>query len=337
MLFKDTIKLKEYSELTASVNFTSIKATLSHVEEVHVIPIIGKELYTSLHTDYTNAANEDTLTEPQQDLLERVRKVIGPYLAYYQAAKGEVKLSDAGLRREETNSSKTAFQYQVANFRKAQLNEAEQQTELLLEFLEENIADYEEWTESKAFEKYRSLFITSGFAFGELFTTHTPYRNYWAMRSKMVDVEEQNIRHAIGNTLFDALKAKAALADPAFSTQEEKFLFKIKKAIAAFTVAFSIPFLAVRIDANGITISDTGSSTSNDELSKQKSASENQLSLIIKNAQATGEMWLNDAIKYLKENASAFSDWNEEEDTTPTDGTQPIYDNNIDLKGSFIL
>lgn len=337
MLFKTSIQLKEYSELTSAVNFLSLKATLSHVEEIHIIPILGKELYTSLNDAYTNAVNEAALTQPQQDLLERTRKVIGPYLAYYYAAKGEVKLDDAGLRREETNTSKTAFQYQVTNFRNAQLQEAEQQSEKLLEFLEENKADYTLWTSSTAFTTYRSLFIKTGTEFNELFPTHSPYRNYWAMRSKMVDVEEQNIRHAIGDTLFDALKTKDAATTDGLTSQEKKLLYKLKKAIANFAVAFAVPFLSVRIDAGGITISDTGSSTGNDDLSKRKSASENQLSLIISSAAENGKSWLNDAIKYIKNNSESFSDWDEETDTTPIDGTQPVYDNNIDLKGSFTL
>lgn len=337
MLFKDSIKLKEYSELTAAVNFISLKSTINHVEEKHIIQILGKELYAVLNNAYTSAVNEAALSEPLQKLLDRTRKVIGPYLAYYYAPKADVKLSDAGMQRLETANNKTSFQYQGDNFRKANLLEAEEQSELLLEFLEENKDDYSDWTGSKAFEKYRSLFIKTGGEFDHYFPSHSPYRNYWAMRSKMVQVQDLYIKKAIGAELYTTLKEKALDPDGTFTDEETELLEKLKYAIANFTVSMSIPYLSIRMDANGINISDTGSSTSNDQLSKQKSASENQLSLIIKSAASTGQEWLDDAIQYIKDNAAAFGDWDEETDTTEVKGDTAIRDINEGLAGSFVL
>lgn len=334
MLFKDTNKLKEYCELTGNINFTSIKSTLRHAEEVHLIPILGKELYNTLNVGYTDG-NKGALSEALQDLLERCRRVLAPYFAYYYAPKADVKLDDGGLRRLETAQSKTGFQYQGKNYREANLREAEQQSELLLEFLDENKADYSEWTDSKAFTQYKQLFIKTAFEFNELFPSHSPYRNYWAMRSKMLQVEQLHIKKAIGAALFADLKTKDQ--DGNLSDIETELLFKLKNAIAYFTVSFSIPYLSVRIDANGITVSETGGSNTNDELSKLKSAADNQLSLIIRSAQSSGETWLNDAIDFLKENSADFNNWNTEEDTVQEDGTQPITDLNTGLTGSFIL
>lgn len=334
MLFKDTNKLKEYCELT-SANFASVKPTLRHVEAVRLTPLIGKELYTALNDAYTAASTEADLSEVLQDLLEGCRKVIAPYFAFHFTPKAEVKLGDGGAMRQETQSSKTAYKDQVARFREANLQEAEQQSELLLEFLDENKADYPLWTASKAFEKYQQLFIKTAFSFNELFPSHSPYRNYWAMRSKMVQVEQQNIKHAIGETLFDALKERDAAGT--LTEMDAKLLYKLNCSIAYLTVSFSIPYLGVRMDANGLTVTDTGSSGSNDELNKLKNAPATQLDLIINSAKSTGEAWLNDAIKFLTDNAADFDNWNEEEDTEPIDATETITDINNGLQGSFIL
>jgi len=331
MLFKTTIELKEYSELTSAINFNSLKATLNHVETVHIIPVLGKELYNSLNKKYNE--DENGLSNNQKNLLEHCRRVIAPYLAYYYASKSSAKLSDSGLQRLETATNKTAFQYQETNFKEANLLEAEQQTEILLQFLFENQDSYAQWQESKEFASFNALFIKTGGEFDQYFKSHSPYRNYFAMRPKMLQVEQQNIRHAIGDNLFNTLKSKTP--DTA-SSYEKELIEKLKFSIAHFTVSFSIPWLAVRIDANGINIS--GTQTANrDKQSKEQSAAVEQLSLLISEAKETGAAWLNDAVAYIKKNAAQFDNWTEETETTPIDGTQPITDYNTGLKGSFIL
>jgi len=330
MLFKNTNKLVDYAEITASTNFITIKPTIERIEELHLIPALGKELYNELNSDYTAASAEADLSEEYQTLLTHCRKVIGSYLGYYFAPIGELKFSDAGLRRSETASEKTAFQYQVSNFREACLRNGDAATETLLEFLNENKSDYSTWENSEAFTRYSSLFIKSGKEFNYLFPSHSPYRNYLAMRSKMQDVEEQNIRAALGDTLFDDLKTKDK--EGTLSDKETVLLFRLKKAIANFTIAFSIPLLAVRIDANGITVATTGGRANHDELSVRQNAADNNISHIIRSTQDAAQAWLKSAITYLNANATDFTGWTVA-DTDTTDTT----DINTSLNGTFGL
>ena len=247
MLFKNTIKVTEYAEITASTNFATVKPTIQRIEEDHLISILGNTLYKSLDTAFTAATDETSLSTNEKALLDKCRKVIGSYLGHYFAPIGEIKFSDSGLRRSETATEKTAFQYQISNFREACLRNGDAASEQLLEFLEEKKESYADWTSSPEFTSYRDLWIKSGKEFAVFFPSHSPYRNYLAMRSKMEDVQEQHIRKAIGQSLFDYLKAKTLAATPAFTEKEGKLMYKLKKAIANYTVSFSIPFLSVRM------------------------------------------------------------------------------------------
>lgn len=329
MLFKDTIKLVEYAEITASTAFASVKPTIQRIEDEHLVNILGTTLYKSLNDAYTAAVSESALTAEQKNLLHKCRAVIGSYLGYYFAPIGEVKFSDAGVRRSETATEKTAFQYQVTNFREACLQNGDAASELLLEFLEEKKADYTDWENSEAFTRFRSLFIKSGKEFNQYFPSHSPYRNYWAMRSKMQDVEELQIRAAIGDTLYESLKTKSKASTPTYTDKEKALLEKLKKAIANLTVSFAIPLLAVRLDANGITVATSAARTSRDADASRQNASDNNMSNIIRTANDTGRAWLDDAIKYLNNNADDFTGWEVEEEEDDES------DFNNDLNGSF--
>lgn len=329
MLFKDTIKLVEYAEITASTAFASVKPTIQRIEDEHLVNILGTTLYKSLNDAYTAAANESALTTPQKDLLHKCRAVIGSYLGYYFAPIGEIKFSDAGVRRSETATEKTAFQYQVTNFREACLQNGDAASELLLEFLEEKKADYTDWENSEVFTRFRSLFIKSGKEFNQYFPSHSPYRNYWAMRSKMQDVEELQIRAAIGDTLYELLKTKSKEPTPVYTEKEKALLEKLKKAIANLTVSFAIPLLAVRLDANGITVATSAARTSRDADASRQNAGDTNMSNIIRTTNDTGRAWLDAAIKYLNNNAADFPGW----ETEKNNGGSAAFNN--ELKASF--
>lgn len=332
MLFKKTDKLLEYAELT-TVNFTSVKATIKMVEQQHLVPILGKELYQSLNDAYTAEADESELEDALKLLLDKCRSVIGPYLCYYYTPKAEVKLSDAGAQRQESTTNKTAYQNQVNNFREQNLREAEQATELLLEFLEDNKNDYQEWIDSQAFTEYRSLFIKSGSEFDKLFTSASPCRNYWAMRATMKDVEENNIRTIIGDTLFAALKEKDTEAEPDFAEKEKDLIYKIKKVTAYLTVCFAIPFLNVRLDGNGITVMAVNGAQ-NDAVASRSAAGNSALNIIIEKCEAAAKSWTNNLIDFLNKNATEFEGWPLEA-ATSTENAPAETSGNEELTGSF--
>lgn len=301
MLFKTTNKLIEFAELSTTVNFNNVKLTIRMIEQQHIIPAIGQELYALLDDAYTAAADENTLSDKYKILLEKVRDVIGPLVCYYYLPKADVKLSDSGAQRIETGTNKTAYQNQVLNFREQNLRESEMATELLLQFLEDKKTDYPQWQSSEAFAEYRSLFIKSGKEFDKNFRTASPCRNYMAMRSRMVDVENHTIKKLLGAELFAALKKTDADPDGVFSDPEKELLIKIKKAVAYLTVAESIPFLNVRIDTNGLTVM-ASNRAQNDEMATRQTAADKALNAYIDAAREAGQAWVNDIADWIKEN-----------------------------------
>jgi hypothetical protein len=308
MLFKESNTLKAFAQLSGTIDFNAVKSTIDFVENQHIIPVIGKEQYEELNQEFQNATSETSLPDRLKNLLKFCRSVVGPWLCYYYAPKADVQLSDAGVRRQETSTSKTAYQYQVKQFIEAALLEAELSTEFLLNYLEDNLTDFPLWSSSDQFKEYRSLFIKTGREMNRYFHTASPSRNYFAMKNKMHDVEQVNIKKFLGEDLFEALKTKDA-GDQNFTTKEKELLHLLKKSIAAFTVSFSIPLLNVRISGNGLTVAADVPRSSNDEMSSRSNANNEAISLIMKQSASTGEMWLDQAKKYLLANPTDFSTW----------------------------
>lgn len=337
MLFKKVEDVLQFAEMTTSVNFASIQGTIRNIEHWHLVPILDKALYASLHNAYQLITLETSLTNAQQELLFMCRNVIGSYLCYYYAPKAEVKLSDGGVRRLETEQAKSAFQYQVKNFRDQHLREAEQHCESLFAFLDENQSSYPQWVESKSFAAFRLLFIKSASEFNEIYTTSSPFRNFFAMRFKMVDVEIQLIKPAITAPLFAVLKGKDLSAPDTFTEAEIELLSYLKKTIAYYTVAFALPYLAVRFDENGITITSEQGRSTNDNQAKLGDAGDVKISNLIRKCTEDGRQWLQTATNFILDNLTEFPSF---EVPTAVEEDNKLHDtssNNNELDGSFGL
>ncbi|MBC7509385.1 MAG: hypothetical protein H7320_11665 [Ferruginibacter sp.] len=307
MLFKTSPILRSYATL-GEVNFAEIQNTVKQTEDKHIIPVLGLTQYNLLNTAYNTATGETLADVKLAALLEQCRKVIAPYVCYYYTPKVDGSLSAGGFRRQETQTAKSAYQYQVTNFREANLQEAEAATENLIRFLEANKTDYTAWAESDEFKAYRSLFIKTALEFNTIFPSHTPCRNYYAMRSKMMDVEELGMRNFLGDALFTVLKDKDK-AGTAFTEKENVLIVKIKKAIANITVAAAVPTLNVRISDGGITLTTVGARTTNDAIASRSAADANALNTLINACNASGKQWIESAAAYMRANATDFDTW----------------------------
>jgi hypothetical protein len=273
-------------------------------------PVLGKELYNTLQEEYESAVTDNTFgTDLQKKLLHHCRKVTGPLFCYHYAPKTEVQVSDSGVHRSETSNLKAAYQYQGTRYREENFNEGQFCIENLLQFLEDNIEDFGTWASSAEFQQYRSLFIKTATAFNQLFPSASPQRNYFALRPKMVDVQEVHIRSFLGEELYESLLEKAKDNPQVFTDKEKVLMERINKAIAYYTVATAAPFLAVKIGSAGLTITAAASFSSNDEENTRAGVADNNLRHYIESCSNSGAMWLEQAAIYMKNNAADFASW----------------------------
>lgn len=300
MLFKTDIEFQDYSSLSVET-FLAIKSIIPTVESKHLIPLLGMEQYQELQTAFYGT---DPLTDRIKKLLDLARRVVAPWVAVYYTPKTDVKVSEGGVRRAETEKLKTAFQYQLKNFVDANRNEAMDAAEALLQFLEANAADYPLWRDGNGNKEYRKLFIKTATEFNTLFATASPHSNFMILKTKMVDVEDIHIQKTIGSTIFQTLKTKTTAPGGTLTDKETELLFAIKKAIAAMTVSAALPFIHVKMD-EGLTAAG-GSFGQNDALSSRVPVSDNTFSYYLRSVNDSARLWLDRIKKIIKDNPTDF-------------------------------
>lgn len=317
MLFKDSNTVKKYAQLHGDVDLTGIEITMERVERAYLLPRLGKALFTSFTASYKAAASDAAFgTSQEKLLLDYCRRVIGPLFCYHFAAKTDAKVSNSGVQRMETATSKTAYQYQTTRYREENWEEGQDAIEQLLLFLEDNTDTFTSWATSDEFKAYRGLFIQTASEFNSLYPSPAPQRNFHALRPKMVDVEENIIRPFLGDALYADLKEKAILESPGYTDEQKQLIAKLKKAIAYHTVEFSVPFLSVKITAAGISIVASASFSSNDQENTRSGADHKTISDLVNSCNHSARMWLKNAADYLLANSETFTTWPGNQSTT---------------------
>lgn len=309
MLLRDATILQQYAQVSGNPNFDSFKATIRLVEDKYIKPIIGRCLYDALDQALDGVTESDTLYPDFVDLLDACCRAIGPLTCYLHADKSDVKFSDNGMQRVESTTFKSAFQEQRTKFKEANLTEGEEALEFLIQFLEDFIGNYPEWTDSDEFLQYRSLFINSGSSFKKYFPSSTPYRNYFAMRSVMQEVEENIIEPFLGTTIFENLKLKLKAVDPLISEEESKLIDKLCRTIAYLTVSSALPLLNVKITSNGLTIPAVQTFSQNEDQNIRSGVSDKMYSTYLSSVTASAQTWFKNLQDFIVKNKTAFPDW----------------------------
>jgi hypothetical protein len=302
MFFKTIDEFRGCVEANAGIDLLSLTPSIKAAEIKFLKPLLGAAYYDSLTIRYET----DTITlDSEEELVVHIQNAIANLALYLYVPIAEVQITDAGVRRGDSESAPGAYKYQVKELQKALLERGFEYIELMLEHLDESPATFVEWFESDAYKNYRKAFIKSGTEFEQLYSSiRFPRRMYTLLRTTMLNLQELTIATTIGEGTYNELAEAFQEEDPAFSDWEIQLLAYLKPAIAHLTVARGIAHIVATMDENGVHVLTQFNDTTTDT-GKRAPASNVHLNMLINEAKSVGEAWLTKAITYMNSVASA--------------------------------
>lgn len=335
MLIPSTAALiSSTSAANANINFASLQPKLRAAETQYLIPIIGTALYNHmtawLAANPTGWSPDQPAPNPEPEehkLLPYLQRVIAPWALYHYVPIAEVSISDGGVFRSETETTKTAYQNQVTNLRRELMHEAQQAETMLLQYLEALQATSPEgdvapedpeptptdlkslWTQSPEFTRYRTLFITNALEFNELFHSQQPYRNYYALRHLLYDCQFLILPGILTPGFYQVLleKQKTEAAKPTgdgWTDDEKQLLLKVKKYLAYIAVFRGIAAQALSWDERGLTVYLAANKATHDDDSKRSLTTPAHLNHYAAEISRQAEEWKKDLSFFLDTKAS---------------------------------
>lgn len=248
-------EIKQYIEANYALSIDVIAPSIAVAERRYLIPVLGSVQYNSLVSAYKNANNDisQIASDPLKNLAPLAQEVVANIAMMLAVPRLSVAISESGIRRNETNDSKTAFQYQEQNLQDSYENSGLDALEEMLEFMESAKDQYPDWTSSDAYTDKKKFIISSGIQFSNYYQIYRSRQTYMCLRYIMHPVENFAIKQVLGTGLFNAIKAglKNDNLSDAYQNLIENY---IGPAIARLTVAKGLLERAVEISEMGVTV-----------------------------------------------------------------------------------
>lgn len=251
MIITTTAELIKFVEAGSLTDFSSISPSIRTVERRHLVPVLGDAEYAGLLTAY--AANPHTFTAKQQALFDLCQEAVANLAMAVAISRLAVTISDSGVRRSESDSLKSAFQYQERNARESFTQSGFDALEDVLKYLDANKADFTDWATGPAYADYKTYFIQSAVEFSKYYDIRESRLIYLTIRPAMRQVENFYLKDVLGAPLFAALKAGQLAGD--LSDEYQALLSNfICPAVALHSMAKAIMQHSLSLDENGVSI-----------------------------------------------------------------------------------
>lgn len=296
-------ELKDYNTpANLGIDMITFLPSVNTTERNYLIPEIGKELYATLTNAYEDSiapVPSGLLTAELEELLEYCRRVVAPLAMVHYKAMIMAQVSDGGAQEKALEGSMPVRMW-VANLQTETLfTEGMAAIDSLLVFLEENQADYAEWTASDAYTEFKEFLLQTTKEFDDEVKISGSRKFFKALRPDIKYAELQILIKHIGVDFYDRLLA--GKKDGSLTTEEKTALKNIYPVIANYAIANTA--LAIEHGNDG-----TYKIFTQQEYSGKNSKqppSEGAIEKLKANHQRRGQQYLHDLLIYLNKKATA--------------------------------
>ena len=226
-------ELKKYITTDGSFDFSTV---LPYVElaEDELKRVLGPAQYDEL-SDYYNTTPAPTPIAELVALLPYAQRAVVHFAFLKGLDKFNVSIGNNGIGVVSTTQLAPASEKRVENLRTSVQADAWDALEYLLQFLEDNKADYPLWEDSDAYAYQYAYLISSARKFDELYKINRSRLTFLNWRPTMADVELLYIAPQISTELVAELKTQIEAGT--LTDANAALLPYVQKALAYLTAA----------------------------------------------------------------------------------------------------
>lgn len=334
MLIASIEELKKYIPTDVGQNLEKINSFLENAETREIIKILGGALYMELKAAYEigfdaspeiDSGSTDLRNDKLEALLPYVQRPLA-YFAYLDAVPIiDVVITNTGLGVVSNQNIAPASQNRVASFKKGIEKAAFDGVEALIQYLEENIADFDTWQSSTAYSLQKNHIITNAREFNKYVEIENSRLSYLKLLPTMFNVEQMEVAAAISKDLLDEIIEEQKDGD--VTSENQKILDMLKPAVANMAMGRGIYLLANAIYAEGV--------MKNYVMFESQPAERGAIEEIKNSFQATGMAYLTRARGIILANIDDYQSYKDSDlyDETQTE-VGPTYENE-DINTTF--
>jgi hypothetical protein len=211
-LFNTFDDVKPFISGNANNEMPTIEPYMDDAVRDYLAPFLSKAEYDLLVIAY----NANTCTAAQLAILPKAQSVIANFAYYYFADSNNFMISDAGNLRAEHSEGKSAYQWQVRDFKDRCWLNGWAAVEDLIKYLYTNKANYTNWAGSAERTSFNRMFVWNTDIFKSYYRINS-YGTLYSLHPSIKDIEttyvSEHITASLYKDLLDRLIAKTSTAD----------------------------------------------------------------------------------------------------------------------------
>lgn len=301
-IIRNTTDLANYIEVNGSSKFRFYAPSVRTAERRYLVPVLGAAQYEVLASALAGSA---PLTEELQALADIAQEAVANLAMSMAVTRLAVQVDESGARRNETETIKSAFQYQEINLKESYIRAGFDALDDLLALMEGKPEAYPEWFNSTAYQQYKKYFISSGVQFSEYFNIRNSRYTFLSLLYIIQRVERFDLKQALGNGLFQRIKEQllTGSVDENYQLLLEDY---IRPALALLTVSYAVVEKAVDVSDFGVTVN---AIQDNSNSQQRQAAPLDKIREVSQQLREQGSKYLNELADELASNPGAYPDY----------------------------
>jgi hypothetical protein len=324
MIVKSIDQVREVIPVNASVDYSTLTPYLQIAEDKFLLPVLGQSFYDELDS-------AENPTEAQAKALKKCRAASVNYAMYHGFDMLNVTFADNGYLRSDKDTG--LYRYQEENLKDRFKNDAFDNLDNLIEYLQTNASTFEQFRSSQFYTDTKGTFFPNTRSFNDIYNINNSRLVFLQIARFFDRVIDFEIVPAIGRTLYD--KVVAEMKKETGSGQQPDISLitltpYIRKPLAYLAVAYGIDEIGLRITEKGLYF-ETSQAGSNSNIQTILASAELKQQ-IYQRVKKTGDSYKAMLFNYLRDHSDQYPDFTQLDEKTTSN---PYRRNNSGKKTFF--
>lgn len=254
MLLKTITELKSYVALNTKGILPSFELELREVEASQIAPILGPPLLAWLQAQYEAPGFEAAGPGLAAQLLRAVQAPLARLAVVTAIVAHQAGIDETGVHITSTETSKTAFQWQVDLRQDQEERRGYQGLDALVQWLEDHAdasPELRAWAASKAGQRHRRELFTCTADFQEYENISASRQVFLALSPRRRKLETLELGRVLGDDFLEELREQVRTRT--LTSENESLLHAyVYPALASLTIGFAPTELGLRLNGDGI-------------------------------------------------------------------------------------
>jgi hypothetical protein len=306
-------------------SFSMVDKMIPTIENQLVSRVIGpeqyKELVNYLHNKNSgsgsgsNSGSGISVNEKYDQAIADFQYVVSNIAIAKIVNIGSLQFSNSGINIHESDTMKIPAGWRLENLRTDLSNEAFDRLDVVLEYMEENAEDFEEWKDSEYFTNPRGLFVYRKKFVEETFSIGNSSLIFASLLAQLKNVQMWQIHGLLGAELYERLIKVNKGTATEVKTEENMLIHFLRSAIVWGAIVRAAKSGGAMLTDNGFAFRSLVSSTGKEVSGVDVKPIENNPALLslLQNAEESYAEAVGVVQKYLSENAAKFPQYKKPE------------------------